>query len=95
MSCNSFLENIKQPFWEPEVFINGLAVETLIDTGASWSVMSLKFFKNDAIKSLQIILKPSKKIFTMANGSQKSSEGQVEVLIEINRQKFLANPHEM
>ena len=50
--CDSFWDAFKKSFVMPEVYINGEWLDTLIDTGATSSVMSLKFFATLTVQSL-------------------------------------------
>ena len=72
-------------FWDPKVFINGNPVHTLLDTGASCSVMSLKLIKKEAVQSFRIELNPS----------TNESLGQAEIPIKIDTQSFKVYPHIM
>src|SRR2546421_2518500 len=62
--------------------INGKEVKTLIDSGAAANIITNKLRKRLGIK----IGKPSKTIFTIANGKKIPSLGETEITIEIDEE---------
>ena len=48
-----------------EVYINNQRVYTLVDTGASKSVMSLKISQTEKMESLQLVFKSNTRIMRM------------------------------
>ena len=57
--------------------------------------MSLKFLNTETIQNLKLVLKPSAKVLTMANGNANRSFGQAKLDFKINSQDFTATPHVM
>src|SRR5436853_243688 len=62
--------------------INGKEVKTLIDSGAAANIITNKLRKRLGIR----IERPSKTVFTIANGKKIPSLGETEITIEINEQ---------
>src|ERR1043166_4810544 len=62
--------------------INGREVKTLIDSGAAANIITNKLRKRLGIR----IERPSKTIFTMANGKRIPSLGETEIMIEIDEE---------
>src|SRR6266511_417194 len=62
--------------------INGKEVKTLIDSGAAANIITNKLRKRLGIR----IEKPSKTIFTIANGKKIPSLGETEITIEIDEE---------
>jgi hypothetical protein len=77
-NCNSFWNTFHETFVIPEVYINKQRVYALVDTGASKSVMSLKFSQTETIESLQLVFKSNTRIMRMANGNEVKTHGQLE-----------------
>ena len=73
--CSSFWSVFKQSFVLPDVYVNGEKIGALIDTGASSSVMSLKFFYTTTIQSLQLVFKKHIRVLTMANSNEIKTHG--------------------
>ena len=65
-NCNSFWSTFHETFVISEVYINNQRVYALVDTGASKSVMSLKFSQTETIESLQLVFKSNTRILRMA-----------------------------
>ena len=95
-NCNSFWNACKETFVLPDVYINGEKIVTLIDTGASSSVMSIKLLDTIPIKSLQLVFKANTRIMKMANNNEIRTQGQLlDVPVEVNQNRTTANPHVM
>jgi len=62
--------------------INGKEVKTLIDSGAAANIITNKLRKRLGIR----IERPSKTIFTIANGKKIPSLGETEITIEIDEE---------
>ena len=93
-NSNSFWDSFKETFVIPEVFINNERVIALIDSGASSSVMSVKFFETTTIQSLKLVFKGHTRIMKMANGIETNTHGQLLNLpVEVNKNNTSANPH--
>ena len=71
------LQSKSEAFWNifdksiclPEVYLNNSKISTLIDKGASSSVISLKLYKAEVIHSLKLVFKTDHRKMKMANGS--------------------------
>jgi len=88
--------NQHEPFCMPEVYVNGRRMTALIDTGATSSVMSLKFFDTETIKSLKLVFKGDGRILRMANGKEVKTHGRLlNVPLIVNDVQSSANPHVM
>jgi hypothetical protein len=91
-NCNSFWNTCYETFVIPEVYINHQRVYALVDTGASSSVMSLKFSQTETIESLKLIFKSNTRIMRMANGNEVKTHGQLEnVPINVDNVQTTAN----
>ena len=64
------------------MIINGKEVKTLIDSGAAANIITNKLRKRLGIR----IEKPSKTVFTIANGKKIPSLGETEIIIEIDEE---------
>ena len=95
-NCNSFWDACKETFVLPDVYINGEKIVTLIDTGASSSVMSIKLLDTITIRSLQLVFKANTRIMKMANNNEIRTQGQLlDVPVVVNQNPTTANPHVM
>ena len=93
---DSFWESFKGTFVVPEVHINGQRTYALIDSGASCSTISLKFFQTETIRSLKLVFKGNTRIVNLANNSEVKLHGQVKDLpVTINNVDTTVNPHIM
>jgi len=93
-NCNTFWNEIHETFVIPEVYINNVRTYALVDTGASSSVMSLKFSQTNTIESLKLVFKANTRIMRMANGNEVKTHGQIEnVPVVLENVETNANPH--
>ena len=65
-----------------DLIINGQEIKVLIDSGAATNIITNKLRKRLGIR----IERPSKTIFTMANGKKTPSLGETEIRIEITEE---------
>jgi hypothetical protein len=88
---DSIWKCFQNTFVVPEVHVNGKRTYSLIDTGASCSAMSIKFYQTEAVKSLKLVFRKSSRIVRMAD-NKVNSEGILEnVPVTINNHKTNAN----
>ena len=62
--------------------INGEEMKTLIDSGAATNIITNRLRKRLGVQ----MKRPSKTIFTMANGKRIPSLGETEIMIEIDEE---------
>ena len=68
----------------------------LIDTGAISSVISLKFFDTETIKSLKLVFKTDDRIMRIANDNEFKTCGRfLNVSLTVNEVQTSTNPHVM
>ena len=92
----SFWDNFSSTFCTPHVFVNGKKIIALVDTGASSSVMSFKFFNTETIRSLKLVFKGHTRTMKMADGNEVNTQGQLEnVPFTVNDVDSSASPHVM
>ena len=100
-NCNSFWSTFHETFVIPEVYINNQRVYALVDTGASKSVMSLKFSQTEKMESLQLVFKcnclrksPEKKIdFFRSTSHVDFLKAHIKISYLPNFQNFWTLPH--
>ncbi len=93
---DAFWQSVHTSYCIPEVYVNNERIATLIDTGASSSVMSFKFFDTKTIQSFKLVFKKQTRIMKMANGNEVKTHGQlINVPITINNVESSVNPHIM
>jgi hypothetical protein len=89
---DSIWKCFQNTFVVPEVHVNGKRTYSLIDTGASCSAMSIKFYQTEAVKSLKLVFRKSSRIVRMADNKEVNSEGILEnVPVTINNHQTNAN----
>jgi hypothetical protein len=80
----------------PEIHVNGAKTFALIDTGASCSVMSIKFSQTESVESLKLVFKSNARTIKLADNKEVQTKGYFEnVPITLNNQETLVNTHLM
>jgi predicted aspartyl protease len=93
-NCNTFWNEIHETFVISEIYVNNVRAHALVDTGASSSVMSLKFSQTNTIESLKLVFKANTRIMRMANGNEVNTRGQIEnVPVVLENVETKASPH--